>query len=393
MNTSHAETSAGRKHNSAVLIWGALGGVVVLSIALPLALSNSYPTPNRSDWVIEPAAKAAPTAAISATTPAVYEVASLSSVAIDPPRAVPAIAFAEPEEPDDIQAAIPAPAETTSTVTRVSSLAPTSVLARGPSEAASSAVMKIPVAQQAAPIDRQPVIRVSFAERWTSAMVVPEVAATIQMPAEAARLETPERRAAPAPAKRRDIGMMDEVDRYLWEVYQRKAVKSDSSGDFSWKDPAAAKHAGLSMQDYVIRGMDADFREQLYHAGRAMDGQGISWSMLSAFRDDYRQNLASGFKAHGGNSKHGGSRATGGYGHGQAIDLTTADGDGSAAWHWIDAHGAKYGLHRPIPGPDPAHVQPSAKWHDIAVALRNSRARIADSEPVQSKTKVAGATR
>jgi hypothetical protein len=363
-----------------------LGGVVVLSIALPLALSNPYPTPNRSDWVIEPASN-------TAATPAVYEVASLSSVRVDPPRAVPAVAFAEPEGPDDAQAAIPAPEDTTSTVTRVSSLAPTSALARGASGASSSAVMKIPFAQQAAPIDRQPVIRVSFAERWTSAMAVPEVASTIQMPAEAARLETPERRSVPAPAKRRDVGMMDEVDRYLWEVYQRRATKSDSSGDFTWKDPAAAKHANMSMQDYVIRGMDADFREQLYHAGRAMDGQGISWSMLSAFRDDYRQNLASGFKAHGGNSKHGGSRATGGYGHGQAIDLTTADGDGSSAWHWIDAHGAKYGLHRPIPGPDPAHVQPSAKWHEIAVALRNSRARVADGEPIQSKTKVAGATR
>jgi hypothetical protein len=39
---------------------------------------------------------------------------------------------------------------------------------------------------------------------------------------------------------------------------------------------------------------------------------------------------ASGFKAHGGNSLHGGSKATGGYGHGQALDITTADGDASA---------------------------------------------------------------
>ena len=88
----------------------------------------------------------------------------------------------------------------------------------------------------------------------------------------------------------------------------------------------------------------------------------IHWSMLSAFRDDYRQTLAAGFKARTGNSKHGGSRATGGYGHGQAIDITTADGDAGAVWHWIDAHGAKYGLHRPIPGPDPAHIQPRNKW-------------------------------
>jgi hypothetical protein len=266
-----------------------------------------------------------------------------------------------------------------------------STVVKIPTEAATPAVLKISSEEEDAPAGK-PVVRVSFADRWTSAMAVPEVASSIQMPPEAAVLEVPERRSAAAPqAKRRDIGMMEEVDRYLWEVYQRKTVKSDSSGDFTWKDPAAAKHASMSMEDYVIRGMDADFREQLYHAGRAMDGQGINWSMLSAFRDDYRQSLASGFKAHVGNSKHGGSRAVGGYGHGQAIDITTADGDADTVWHWIDAHGAKYGLHRPIPGPDPAHVQPTAKWHEIAVALRNSRGKVAEAE--QSKTKVAGATR
>jgi hypothetical protein len=224
-------------------------------------------------------------------------------------------------------------------------------------------------------------------------MAVPEVASSVALPPEAARLETPEQRLAPAPAKRRDVGTMEEVDRYLWEVYQRQPVKSDSSGDFSWKDPAAAKHRGMSMQDYVIRGMDADFREQLYHAGHAMDGNGISWSMLSAFRDDYRQGLASGYKAHGGNSKHGGSNATGGYGHGQAIDITSAEGDDGAVWHWLDAHGAKYGLHRPIPGRDPAHVQPSNKWHEIAVALRNARTRLANQEATEGKTQVARASR
>jgi hypothetical protein len=183
---------------------------------------------------------------------------------------------------------------------------------------------------------------------------------------------------------------MEEVDRYLWEVYLRKPAKVDSSGDFTWKDPAAAKHLGMSLQSYVIGGMDADFREQLYHAGQAMDGNGINWSMLSAFRDDYRQGLASGYKAHGGNSKHGGSRATGGYGHGQAIDIASADGDDSAVWHWLDAHGSKYGLHRPIAGRDPAHVQPNNKWHEIALALRNARVKLANQQGTEGKTKVAG---
>ena len=141
--------------------------------------------------------------------------------------------------------------------------------------------------------------------------------------------------------------------------------------------------------------MDPDFREQLYHAGQAMDASGIHWSMLSAFRDDYRQALASGFKAHGGNSQHGGSNATGGYGHGRAIDLTTASGDASAAWRWVDAHGAKYGLRRPMPGYDPAHIQAGPTYHQLAAQLREARIRLAsqlsgvESEGAAKGTKVA----
>src|SRR5262245_19705878 len=181
-------------------------------------------------------------------------------------------------------------------------------------------------------------------------------------PATAAAPETTgsiDKRAAPVQSPlRRPVSLMEEVDNYLWEVYQRAPIKKDSTGDFTWKDPAAAKRVKLTMQAYTIGGMDPDFREQLYHAGRAMDAAGIHWSMLSAFRDDYRQGLAAGFKARPGNSLHGGSRAVGGYGHGRAIDITSADGNHSAVWHWIDGHGARYGLIRPMPGADPAHVQP-----------------------------------
>ena len=155
---------------------------------------------------------------------------------------------------------------------------------------------------------------------------------------------------------------------------------------------------GMSIPEYVIGGMDPDFREQLYHAGRAMDAAGIQWSMLSAFRDDYRQSLAKGFKARVGNSLHGGSRVTGGYGHGRAVDLTTADGDDAeVVWKWIDAHGAKFGLYRPIPGPDPAHVQSRGDWHKLAVAMREGRTRTVDvasaaeRQPATAKGKVAKA--
>jgi hypothetical protein len=191
----------------------------------------------------------------------------------------------------------------------------------------------------------------------------------------------------PAVRRRQGAPNMDEVDKYLWEVYQRQPIKRDHSGDFTWKDPAAAKRMGLSVPEYAISGMDPDFREQLYHAGHAMDADGLQWSILSGFRDDYRQSLASGFKARVGNSLHGGSRATGGWGHGRAVDLTSAEGDASAVWHWIDAHGAKYGLYRPIPGPDPAHTQSRGDWHKLAVALRETRVRVAGEAPETATTK------
>lgn len=174
--------------------------------------------------------------------------------------------------------------------------------------------------------------------------------------------------------RKRGTVVLDEIDDYLWEVYQRAPIKKDSSGDFTWKDPAAAKRMGLSLQDYVIGGMDPGFREQLYNAGRAMDAEGIRWSMLSAFRDDYRQRLAAGFKARGGNSLHGGSRRTGGYGHGRAVDVTAVEGTNpEEVWKWIDAHGAKYGLTRPMPGNDPAHVQQRGESSKVASIFHKKR--------------------
>jgi hypothetical protein len=188
------------------------------------------------------------------------------------------------------------------------------------------------------------------------------------------------------------LGKLDEVERYLWEVYQRAPVKKDGSGDFTWKDPVAAKRFGISMPAYVISGMDADFREQLYHAGKAMDAAGIRWAILSAFRDDYRQSLASGFKASARNSLHGGSARVGGYGHGRAVDVTSEDNNPVQVWKWLDQHGAKYGLHRPMPGNDPAHIQSRGDWRKLAQALRSSRVQIAEARDAKTKAKVATAS-
>ncbi len=186
----------------------------------------------------------------------------------------------------------------------------------------------------------------------------------------------------------RNPDKMDDVDQYLWEVYQRAPVKKDGSGDFTWKDPAAAKKMGKTMPNYVIGGMDPDFKEQLYHAGKAMDAAGVQWALLSAFRDDYRQSLAAGFKASMRNSLHGGSVRVGGYGHGRAVDVTSADDKPEGVWKWLDANGSKYGLHRPMPGNDPAHVQSKGDWRKLAQALKASRVQIADARAAKAKSKV-----
>jgi hypothetical protein len=166
---------------------------------------------------------------------------------------------------------------------------------------------------------------------------------------------------------------MDEVNQYLWGVYERSDTKRDGSGDFTWKDVAAAARLGISLGDYVISGMDRDFRELLYRAGLAMDAAGLRWTILSGFRDDYRQGLASGYKAHIGDSLHGGSFTTGGYGHGCAVDIKEADGRSHPLWTWLDANSTRLGLERPLPGLDPAHVQPRGPWHEIAASLRRNR--------------------
>jgi hypothetical protein len=182
----------------------------------------------------------------------------------------------------------------------------------------------------------------------------------------------------------------DPVKDYLWEVYQRSTVKKDGSGEFTWKDIDAAKHAGLSMEDYTIGGIDPDYRELVYAIGKAMDAAGVEWSILSGYRDDYRQNLASGFKSHGGYSFHGGSTATGGYGHGCAMDISSPDRmSDDSVWAWFDQNSKSFGLRRPLPATDPVHIQPllGPAWHEKAAALRRARlAASGDADPTVHPT-------
>ena len=182
------------------------------------------------------------------------------------------------------------------------------------------------------------------------------------------------------------------IDQYLWSLYERtpkvdtvkveerikvtvknkgktrtvtKTLTKYITEDFGWKDPKAAQKVGMSLQDYVIGGMDRGFRRTLYNALRAMEDAGLSPGITSAFRDDYRQELASGDKAASDSSYHGGSRR-GGYGHGLAADLVSVKGEIRAErwtwseilWKWIDAHEKELGIGRPYLDKDPPHVAP-----------------------------------
>ena len=85
----------------------------------------------------------------------------------------------------------------------------------------------------------------------------------------------------------------------------------------------------------------------LFEIGHRMDAAGIEWTILSGFRDDFRQKMASGLKAHVNNSFHGGSAATGGYGHGCAVDIASADRLADfAVWKWVDKNGRDFALCR-----------------------------------------------
>ena len=182
------------------------------------------------------------------------------------------------------------------------------------------------------------------------------------------------------------------IDRFLWALYQR-TPKEDTlkvheqrkvtvkkkrktvtvtrtftrlvDQDFTWKDPKAAEKAGMPMMDYVIGGMDRSFKLKLFHALYAAEEAGLSPGITSAFRDDYRQSIASGLKAATDRSYHGGS-FRGGYGHGLAADVVSIKGGTRAQrlvsteslWKWIDEHEREFGIGRPYLDKDPPHLAP-----------------------------------
>jgi hypothetical protein len=95
-----------------------------------------------------------------------------------------------------------------------------------------------------------------------------------------------------------------------------------------------------------------------------------------------------GIKAHR-YSRHGGSRAVGGYGNGRAIDIGHIDRSRShEVFSWLDAHGARFALHRPYRHFDPPHVEPRIEWRRVASRLRRERTGVTTATETREQPEV-----
>jgi len=262
--------------------------------------------------------------------------------------------------------------------------------------------------------------------------------AALTDPSEMVQPETPPQQAAgtatSAPVAARpavdSIEVLDEcfavdacVDRYLWALYRRtpkedavrnheqrnvsvkkkgklvtvtRTITTVVDEDFAWKDPKAAEHVSMPIMDYVIGGVDRDFKLRLFHMLQAAEEAGLSPGITSAFRDDYRQSIATGLKAANDRSYHGGS-FHGGYGHGLAADVVSVNGatraqrqaSSETLWRWIDTHGMEFGIGRPYLDRDPPHVAP-IDGKEYADHHHGAKARQAGSA-AKSRNRVASA--
>jgi hypothetical protein len=228
--------------------------------------------------------------------------------------------------------------------------------------------------------------------RSDASLADPNSKAAFPDPDATAALTEPDEKAKSLETADECLGAQECIDQYLFSIYERarkidtikvyepikvkvkkkghmrtvtKTITKLEDEDFTWKDPQAAERAGLSLAEYVIGGMDRDFKARLYRLFHALDDAGLGPGMTSGFRDDYRQSIASGNKAATDRSYHGGS-LRGGFGHGLAADLVSVAGEtrserwtaSESLWKWIDAHGKEFGIGRPYLDRDPPHVAP-----------------------------------
>jgi D-alanyl-D-alanine carboxypeptidase len=138
---------------------------------------------------------------------------------------------------------------------------------------------------------------------------------------------------------------------------QQGSIRGPGEKSRPQKDPDGAGRRGGSPNKASPRAM--------FHTLHAAEAAGLSPGITSAFRDDYRQSIASGLKAASNRSYHGGN-SRGGYGHGLAADIVSVQGEtrdqrwasSEKLWKWVDAHGKEFGIGRPYLGRDPPHVAP-----------------------------------
>src|SRR2546429_7238405 len=131
-----------------------------------------------------------------------------------------------------------------------------------------------------------------------TALADPDARGTLADPVIKVPLAEPEVNVNPLEASDECVLTEECIDQYLWSVYERAPkvdaikveerikVKVEKDGksrtvaktvtkfvneDFTWKDPDAAEKAGMSVAQYVIGGMDRDFKVGLYCLFCALD--------------------------------------------------------------------------------------------------------------------------
>jgi D-alanyl-D-alanine carboxypeptidase len=378
-----------------VLGWIAVAGFVGIDYSGPAPIVESLTADARFADKVQPIASGNPdvvTVAISAT-PAVTSEAVPVAHEVEP-----VITAVAPDLPATIQPDTP-PQQTAASTDSLKVLQPETTASTDSTGSLKALQPDAPPLQMAALTD-------------SSELLQPETA-----PQQAAKTATSEPGTA-RPAVD-SIEVLDEcfavdacVDRYLWALYRRtpkedavrnheqrnvsvkrkgklvtvtRTITTVVDENFAWKDPKAAEHVSMPIMDYVIGGVDRDFKFRLFHMLQAAEEAGLSPGITSAFRDDYRQSIATGLKAANDRSYHGGS-FHGGYGHGLAADVVSVNGatrsqrqaSSETLWKWIDTHGMEFGIGRPYLDRDPPHVAP-IDGKEYADHHRGAKARQAGS--------------
>jgi hypothetical protein len=140
------------------------------------------------------------------------------------------------------------------------------------------------------------------------------------------------------------------IDTYIFGHYQM-TPKFDNTGDFTWKDVAAAKQDNKDLQSEVVGNIKSDFKLNVYKAFQAMEAAGLHPGITSGYRSNYRQSITEGFHALPGLSLHE---------QGLAMDIVGINGTSNQAiWNWIDENGQQYGIGRPYLAQDAPHIGPT----------------------------------